>query len=124
MGIGKLMEEEEKSKTVQKIEEQIALGKLSDSTGRDRFGVASLLVDEFLMDFIQDTNSGEFSVDEIFKDLNLSKGYYEKLCREINEKVNPFVDPKQLGHNATKKIIYKAILTMVWEQELPDGDDL
>ena len=118
------MEEEEKRKTLQEIEELIASGKLSDSTGRDRFGVASLLVDEFLMDFIQGTNSGEFSVDEIFQDLNLSKSYYEKLCGEINDKVNPFVDPKQLGHNATKKIIYKAILTMVWEQELPDGDDL
>ncbi|MFL2640619.1 MAG: hypothetical protein ACJ0OL_04790 [Dehalococcoidia bacterium] len=118
------MEEEEKRKTIQEIEELIASGKLSDSTGRDRFGVASLLVDEFLMDFIQGTNSGEFSVDEIFNDLNLSKDYYEKLCGEINEKVNPFGDPKQLGHNATKKIIYKAILTMVWEQELPDGNDL
>ena len=60
----------------------------------------------------------------IFQDLNLSKSYYEKLCADINEKVNPFVDPKQLGHKATKKIIYKAILTMVWEQELPDGDEL
>ena len=66
------MEEEEKRKTIQEIEELIASGKLSDSTGRDRFGVASLLVDEFLMDFIQGTNSGEFSVDEIFQDLNLS----------------------------------------------------
>ena len=118
------MEEEEKRKTIQEIEELIASGKLSNSTGRDRFGVASLLVDEFLMDFIQGTNSGEFSVDEIFQDLNLSKSYYENLCGEINDKVNPFVDPKQLGHNATKKIIYKAILTMVWEQELPDRDDL
>tara|TARA_Y100000590_G_scaffold364495_1_gene422923 strand:+ start:6270 stop:6638 length:369 start_codon:yes stop_codon:yes gene_type:complete len=118
------MEEEEKRKTIQEIEELIASGKLSNSTGRDRFGVASLLVDEFLMDFIQGTNSGEFSVDEIFQDLNLSKSYYENLCGEINDKVNPFVDPKQLGHNATKKIIYKAILTMVWEQELPDADDL
>ena len=62
------MEEEEKRKTIQEIEELIASGKLSDSTGRDRFGVASLLVDEFLMDFIQGTNSGEFSVDEIFQD--------------------------------------------------------
>ena len=118
------MEEEENRKTIQEIEELIASRKISDSAGRDRFGVASLLVDEFLMDFIQGTNSGEFSVDEIFNDLNLSKDYYEKLCGEINEKVNPFGDPKQLGHNATKKIIYKAILTMVWEQELPDRDDL
>jgi len=118
------MEEDENQETIQEIEELIASGKLSESAGINRFGVASLLVDEFLMDFIQGTNSGEFSVDEIFKNLNLSKSYYEKLCADINEKVNPFADPKQLGHNATKKIIYKAILTMVWEQELPDRDDL
>ena len=118
------MEEDENQETIQEIEELIASGKLSESAGINRFGVASLLVDEFLMDFIQGTNSGEFSVDEIFKNLNLSKSYYEKLCADINEKVNPFADPKQLGHNSTKKIIYKAILTMVWEQELPDRDDL
>ena len=117
------MEEEQKRKTIQEFEELIASRELSDSAGKNRFGVASLLVDEFLMDFIQGTNSGEFSVNEIFENYGLSLGYYERLCREINEKVNPFVDPKQLGHNATKKIIYKAILTMVWEQELPDGDE-
>ena len=39
---------------------------------------------------------------------------------EINEKVNPF-DPGQLGHNASKKIIYKSILINLWEQRMPDN---
>ena len=83
----------------------------------DRFGVASNLVDNFLMDLINGTNQG--SVDEAFKGLGLSRSSIEKKLIQVNEKVNPF-DPDKMGHNASKKIIYKAILIMMWEQEMKD----
>ena len=83
----------------------------------DRFGVASNLVDSFFIDLINGTN--QESVDEAFKSLGLSRSSVENKLIQVNEKVNPF-DPDKMGHNASKKIIYKAILIMMWEQEMKD----
>ena len=83
----------------------------------DRFGVASNLVDNFFMDLINGTN--QESVDEAFKGLGLSGSSVENKFIQVNEKANPS-DPDKLGHNASKKIIYKAILTMMWEEEMKD----
>ena len=83
----------------------------------DRFGVASNLVDSFFMDLINGTN--QESVDEAFKNLGLSRSSVENKLIQVNEKVNPF-DPDKMGHNASKKIIYKAILIMMWEAEMKD----
>ena len=83
----------------------------------DRFGVASNLVDNFFMDLINGTNHE--SVDEAFKSLGLSRSSVENKLIQVNEKVNPF-DPDKMGHNASKKIIYKAILIMMWEAEMKD----
>ena len=83
----------------------------------DRFGVASNLVDSFFMDLINGTN--QESVDEAFKGLGLSRSFVENKLIQLNEKVNPF-DPDKMGHNASKKIIYKAILIMMWEVEMKD----
>ena len=82
-----------------------------------RFEVASNLVDNFFMDLINGTN--QESVDEAFKGLGLSRNSVENKLIQVNEKVNPF-DPDKMGHNASKKIIYKAILIMMWEQEMKD----
>ena len=82
-----------------------------------RFEVASNLVDNFFMDLINGTN--QESVDEAFKGLGLSRSSVENKLNQLNEKVNPF-DPDKMGHNASKKIIYKAILIMMWEQEMKD----
>ena len=82
-----------------------------------RFEVASNLVDNFFMDLINGTN--QESVDEAFKGLGLSRSSVENKLIQVNEKVNPF-DPDKMGHNASKKIIYKAILIMMWEQEMKD----
>ena len=82
-----------------------------------RFEVASNLVDNFFMDLINGTN--QESVDEAFKGLGLSRSFVENKLIQLNEKVNPF-DPDKMGHNASKKIIYKAILIMMWEQEMKD----
>jgi len=83
----------------------------------DRFGVASNLVDSFFMDLINGTN--QESVDEAFKSLGLSRNSVENKLIQVNGKVNPF-DPDKMGHNASKKIIYKAILIMMWEAEIKD----
>ena len=83
----------------------------------DRFAIASNLVDNFFMDLINGTN--QESVDEAFKGLGLSRSSVENKLIQVNEKVNPF-DPDKMGHNASKKIIYKAILIMMWEQEMKD----
>ena len=83
----------------------------------DRFGVASNLVDSFFIDLINGTN--QESVDEAFKSLGLSRSSVENKLIQLNEKVNPF-DTDKMGHNASKKIIYKAILIMMWEQEMKD----
>ena len=83
----------------------------------DRFEVASNLVDNFFMDLINGTN--QESVDEAFKGLGLSRSSVENKLIQVNERVNPF-DPDKMGHNASKKIIYKAILIMMWEQEMKD----
>ena len=83
----------------------------------DRFGLASNLIDNFFMDLINGTNQD--SVDEAFKGLGLSRVSVENKLMQVNEKVNPF-DPEQMGHNASKKIIYKAILTMMWEEKMTD----
>ncbi len=83
----------------------------------DRFAIASNLVDNFFMDLINGTN--QESVDEAFKSLGLSRSSVENKLIQVNEKVNPF-DPDKMGHNASKKIIYKAILIMMWEQEMKD----
>ena len=83
----------------------------------DRFGVASYFVDKFFIDFIDGMN--EQSVDDAFTSIGLDRTYIENTCIKINEKVNPF-DPDKMGHNASKKIIYKAILTMMWEEEMKD----
>ena len=83
----------------------------------DRFEVASNLVDNCFMDLINGTN--QESVDEAFKGLGLSRSSVENKLIQVNEKVNPF-DPDKMGHNASKKIIYKAILIMMWEQEMKD----
>ena len=83
----------------------------------DRFEVASNLVDNFFMDLINGTN--QESVDEAFKGLGLSRSFVENKLIQLNEKVNPF-DPDKMGHNASKKIIYKAILIMMWEEEMKD----
>ena len=83
----------------------------------DRFAIASNLVDNFFMDLINGTN--QESVDEAFKGLGLSRSFVENKLIQVNEKVNPF-DPDKMGHNASKKIIYKAILIMMWEQEMKD----
>ena len=83
----------------------------------DRFEVASNLVDNFFMDLINGTN--QESVDEAFKSLGLSRSSVENKLIQVNEKVNPF-DPDKMGHNASKKIIYKAILIMMWEVEMKD----
>ena len=83
----------------------------------DRFAIASNLVDNFFMDLINGTN--QESVDEAFKGLGLSRSSIENKLIQVNEKVNPF-DPDKMGHNASKKIIYKAILIMMWEQEMKD----
>ena len=69
------------------------------------------------MDLINGTNHE--SVDEAFKDLGLSRSSIENKLIQVNEKVYPF-DPDKMGHNASKKIIYKAILTMMWEEEMKD----
>ena len=84
----------------------------------DRFGVASYFVDKFFVDFIDGMNKQ--SVDDAFVRIGLSRTYIENICIEINEKVNPF-DPGRLGHNASKKIIYKSILINLWEQRMPDN---
>ena len=84
----------------------------------DRFGVGSYFVHKFFVDFIDDINKQ--SVDDAFARIGLSRTYIENICIEINEKVNPF-DPGQLGHNASKKIIYKSILINLWEQRMPDN---
>ena len=83
----------------------------------DRFEVASNLVDNFFMDLINGTN--QESVDEAFKGLGLSRSSVENKLIQVNEKVNPF-DPEQLGHNASKKIIYRSLLINFWAQSLPD----
>ena len=83
----------------------------------DRFGLASNLIDNFFMDLINGTNQD--SVDEAFKGLGLSRVSVENKLMQVNEKVNPF-NPEQMGHNASKKIIYKAILTMMWEEKMTD----
>ena len=83
----------------------------------DRFAIASNLVDNFFMDLINGTN--QESVDEAFKGLGLSRSFVENKLIQLNEKVNPF-DPDKMGHNASKKIIYKAILILMWEQEMKD----
>ena len=83
----------------------------------DRFAIASNLVDNFFMDLINGTN--QESVDEAFKGLGLSRSFVENKLIQLNENVNPF-DPDKMGHNASKKIIYKAILIMMWEQEMKD----
>ena len=83
----------------------------------DRFAIASNLVDNFFMDLINGTN--QESVDEAFKGLGLSRSSVENKLIQVNERVNPF-DPDKMGHNASKKIIYKAILIMMWEQEMKD----
>ena len=82
-----------------------------------RFEVASNLVDNFFMDLINGTN--QESVDEAFKGLGLSRNSVENKLIQVNEKVNPF-DPDKMGHNASKKIIYKAIQTMMWQEEMKD----
>mgnify|MGYP006155734907 FL=1 len=81
----------------------------------DRFGLASNLVDNFFMDLINGTN--QESVDEAFKGLGLSRTSVENKLIQVNEKVNPF-EPDKMGHNASKKIIYKSILTMMWEEKI------
>ena len=86
----------------------------------DRFGVASYFVDKFFIDFIDGMN--EKSVDDAFTSIGLVRTYIENTCIKINEKVNPF-DSEQLGHNASKKIIYKSILINLWEQAMPDNLD-
>ena len=83
----------------------------------DRIAIASNLVDNFFMDLINGTN--QESVDEAFKGLGLSRSFVENKLIQLNEKVNPF-DPDKMGHNASKKIIYKAILTMMWEENMKD----
>ena len=83
----------------------------------DRFEVASNLVDNFFMDLINGTN--QESVDEAFKGLGLSRSSIENKLIQVNEKVNPFA-PDKMGHNASKKIIYKAILTMMCEENMKD----
>ena len=84
----------------------------------DRFGLASNLIDNFFMDLINGTNQD--AVDEAFKGLGLSRVSVENKLMQVNEKVNPF-HPEQIGHNASKKIIYKAILTMMWEDKMADN---
>ena len=81
----------------------------------DRFGLASNLVDNFFMDLINGTN--QESVDEAFKGLGLSRTSVENKLIQVNEKVNPF-EPDKMGHNASKKIIYKSILTIMWEEKM------
>jgi hypothetical protein len=81
----------------------------------DRFWLASNLVDNFFMDLINGTN--QESVDEAFKGLGLSRTSVENKLIQVNEKVNPFESDK-MGHNASKKIIYKSILTMMWEEKM------
>jgi hypothetical protein len=95
--------------------------KLQDMINEDdRFGVASYFVDKFFIDFIDGMN--EQSVDYAFTSIGLGRTYIENTCIKINEKVNPF-DAEQLGHNASKKIIYKSILINCWEQRMPDNLD-
>ena len=83
----------------------------------DRFGLASNLIDNIFIDIINGTNQD--AVDEAFKGLGLSRVSVENKLMQVNEKVNPF-HPEQIGHNASKKIIYKAILTMMWEEKMTD----
>ena len=83
----------------------------------DEFGLASNLVDHFFMDLINGTN--QESVDEAFEGLGLSRTSVENKLIRVNEKVNPF-KPEKMGHNASKKIIYKAILTMMWEEKMKE----
>ena len=83
----------------------------------DRFGVASYFVDKFFIDFINGTDKQP--VDDAFTTIGLTRTSIENICTEINEKVNPF-DPEQLGHNASKKIIYRSLLINFWAQSLPD----
>ena len=84
----------------------------------DRFELARNRVDSFFMDLMNGTNQ-EF-VDEAFKVLDLNKADVENKLIRINEEVNPF-NPEQMWHNASKKIIYKAILTMMWEDKMADN---
>ncbi len=92
----------------QKLQEMINEG--------NRFGVASYFVDKFFSDFIDGLNKQ--SVDDAFTSVGLARTHIENTCIKINEEVNPF-DSEQLGHNASKKIIYKSILINCWEQGMP-----
>tara|TARA_Y100001960_G_C14280984_1_gene636842 strand:- start:169 stop:447 length:279 start_codon:yes stop_codon:yes gene_type:complete len=81
----------------------------------DNFTLANNLVENFFMDLINGAN--QESVDNAFKDLGLNRIFIENKLIRVNEKVNPF-KPDQMGHNASKKIIYKAILTLLWEEKM------
>ena len=84
----------------------------------DRFGVASYIVDKFFMDLIDGIN--EKSVNNAFDAIGLNRVNIENSCIKINELVNP-IEPEQLGHRISKKLIYKSILVNIWEKEMPDN---